>query len=81
MGLTAAEAMGVVVVEGLLITLLVLLGVRKYVMDVVPVALSRAIAVGIGFFILFIGLRNTGLITFLHGQTGTSDGLLTLIRS
>jgi AGZA family xanthine/uracil permease-like MFS transporter len=78
MGLTPAEAMGVVVVEGVLITILVLLGVRKYVMDVVPTALSRAISVGIGFFILFIGLRNTGAITFLPGQTGTVDGLLTL---
>ena len=79
MGLTAAEAMGVVVAEGVLITILVLLGVRKYVMDVVPIALSRAISVGIGFFILFIGLRNAGLITFIPGQTGTVDGLLTLV--
>jgi AGZA family xanthine/uracil permease-like MFS transporter len=78
MGLTPAEAMGVVVAEGILITILVLLGVRKYVMDVVPAALSRAIAVGIGFFILFIGLRNAGIITFIPGQTGTVDGLLTL---
>jgi AGZA family xanthine/uracil permease-like MFS transporter len=78
LGLTPAEAMGVVVAEGVLITILVLLGVRKYVMDVVPAALSRAIAVGIGFFILFIGLRNVGVITFIPGQTGTVDGLLTL---
>ncbi|MCD6032441.1 MAG: xanthine/uracil permease, partial [Thermomicrobiales bacterium] len=78
MGLTPAEAMGVVVAEGILITILVLLGVRKYVMDVVPTALSRAIAVGIGLFILFIGLRNTGVITFIPGQTGTVDGFLTL---
>jgi adenine/guanine/hypoxanthine permease len=78
MGLTPAEAMGVVVAEGVLITVLVLLGVRKYVMDVVPTALSRAIAVGIGLFILFIGLRNAGLITFVPGQTGTVDGFLTL---
>ena len=78
MGLTAAEAMGVVVAEGVLITVLVLLGVRKYVMDLVPTALSRAIAVGIGFFILFIGLRNAGVITFIPGQTGTVDGFLTL---
>jgi AGZA family xanthine/uracil permease-like MFS transporter len=78
MGLTAAEAMGVVVAEGVLITVLVLLGVRKYVMDIVPTALSRAIAVGIGFFILFIGLRNAGVITFIPGQTGTVDGFLTL---
>lgn len=78
MGLTAPEAMGVVVAEGIVITLLVLLGVRKYVMDVVPFALSRAIAVGIGFFILFIGLRNSGVITFIPGQTGTVDGFLSL---
>jgi AGZA family xanthine/uracil permease-like MFS transporter len=78
LGLTPAEAMGVVVAEGVLITILVLLGVRKYVMDVVPFALSRAISVGIGFFILFIGLRNAGLITFIPGQTSTVDGLLTL---
>jgi adenine/guanine/hypoxanthine permease len=70
--------MGVVVAEGILILVLVLLGVRKYVMDVVPASLSRAIAVGIGFFILFIGLRNAGVITFVPGQTGTIDGFLTL---
>ncbi|MCD6031536.1 MAG: xanthine/uracil permease [Thermomicrobiales bacterium] len=78
LGLTPAEAMGVVVAEGILILVLVLLGVRKYVMDVVPASLSRAIAVGIGFFILFIGLRNAGVITFVPGQTGTIDGFLTL---
>jgi len=78
MGLSAAEAMGVVVTEGIIITALVLLGVRQYVLDVVPLALKQAIAVGIGFFILFIGLRNAGLITFLPGQTGTVDGLLEL---
>ena len=78
LGLTPAEAMGVVVAEGGLILVLVLLGVRKYVMDVVPAALSRAIAVGIGFFILFIGLRNAGMITFVPGQTATVDGFLTL---
>jgi AGZA family xanthine/uracil permease-like MFS transporter len=78
MGLTPAEAMGVVVAEGVLIFILVLAGVRKYVMDVVPTSLSRAIAVGIGFFILFIGLRNAGIITFVPGQTSTVDGFLTL---
>jgi AGZA family xanthine/uracil permease-like MFS transporter len=78
MGLTPAEAMGVVVAEGNQITLMVLLGVRKYVMYVVPLTLSKAISVGIGLFILVIGLRNTGIITFIPGQTGTSDGLLAL---
>jgi AGZA family xanthine/uracil permease-like MFS transporter len=79
MGLTPAEAMGVVVTEGIVITILVLVGVRKYVMDVVPFALSRGISVGIGFFILFIGLRDAGVITFIPGQTGAVDGLLTRV--
>jgi AGZA family xanthine/uracil permease-like MFS transporter len=78
LGVTPAEAMGVVVAEGVVILILVLLGVRKYVMDIVPASLSRAIAVGIGFFILFIGLRNAGVITFVPGQTNTVDGFLTL---
>ncbi len=78
MGLTFPQAMGVVVTEGILITILVLLGVRQYVLDVVPLALKKAIAVGIGFFILFIGLRNAGLITFVPGETGTVDGFLEL---
>jgi AGZA family xanthine/uracil permease-like MFS transporter len=78
MGLTPAEAMGVVVAEGVLITILVLAGVRKYVMDVVPTVLSRSIAVGIGFFILFIGLRNTGIITFNLGGPAAGDEFLSL---
>ncbi|HYO30276.1 MAG TPA: NCS2 family permease [Thermomicrobiales bacterium] len=78
LGLTPAEAMGVVVTEGLLITVLVLIGVRKWVMDAVPDSLARAISVGIGLFILFIGLRNAGLILFLPGQTGSVDGFLAL---
>ena len=78
LGLTPAEAMGVVVVEGLIITGLVLLGVRRYVLDIVPLALNQAIAVGIGFFILFIGLTNAGLITFIPGENGTTDGFLAL---
>jgi AGZA family xanthine/uracil permease-like MFS transporter len=81
MGLTFPQAMGVVVAEGIVITILVLTGVRKYVMDVVPLALKQAISVGIGFFILFIGLKNAGLVTFISGTdtpVGTSTGLLEL---
>jgi adenine/guanine/hypoxanthine permease len=62
MGLTPAEAMGVVVASGVLILVLVLLGVRKWVMDVVPLELKQGIAVGIGLFILFIGLINGRIV-------------------
>jgi AGZA family xanthine/uracil permease-like MFS transporter len=55
-------AMGLVVVEGLLVLALVLLGLREAVVDAIPVDLRRAIAVGIGLFIAFIGAVNARLI-------------------
>ena len=67
MGLTFPQAMGVIVAEGLIVTALVLLGVRRYVLDIVPLPLKQAISVGIGFFILFIGLRNAGMVGFAAG--------------
>ncbi len=70
MGLSFPEAMGVVVTEGLIITALVLLGVRRYVLDVVPLPLKQAISVGIGFFIFFIGLRNAQMVRIVGGETG-----------
>jgi AGZA family xanthine/uracil permease-like MFS transporter len=78
MGLTFPEAMGVVVTEGLISVALVLLGVRRLVMDTVPLALKQGIAVGIGFFILVIGLTNAGLITFIPGPAGTTGSVLEL---
>lgn len=74
-GLTYAQAMGVIVAEGILITVLVLVGVRKYVMDIVPLELKKGISVGIGLFILFIGLVNGGLVA-RGGGTPLSIGNL-----
>ena len=61
-GLDAKGAMGVIVIEGVIITVLVLAGLREAIMNAVPLALKRAIGVGIGLFILFIGFANGGLI-------------------
>jgi AGZA family xanthine/uracil permease-like MFS transporter len=61
-GLTPEGAMGVIVMEGIVVTLLVLVGLREAVMAAVPLSLKRAIAVGIGLFILFIGFTDGGLI-------------------
>ena len=55
-------AMGVVVLEGLVITALVLAGVRQSVFAAVPLALKNAIAVGIGLFIAFIGFVDAGFV-------------------
>ena len=54
-------AMGIVVLEGLVITLLVVTGLRESVMDAIPLALKQAISVGIGLFIAFIGFVDAGL--------------------
>jgi AGZA family xanthine/uracil permease-like MFS transporter len=61
-GLTPAGAMGVIVLEGIVVTALVLLGAREAIMKAIPTSLKRAIGVGIGLFILFIGFVNAGLI-------------------
>ena len=61
-GLGFPEAMGLVVVEGLAITILVLVGLRQAIMRAIPLELKKAIAVGIGLFIGFIGLVNAGLV-------------------
>jgi AGZA family xanthine/uracil permease-like MFS transporter len=55
-------AMGVVVLEGAAITLLVLTGVREAVLHAIPLSQKQAISVGIGLFILFIGLFNGGIV-------------------
>jgi AGZA family xanthine/uracil permease-like MFS transporter len=62
LGLPWTAAMGVVLLEGLVITALVLTGFREAIMDAIPVALKRAIGVGIGLFILFIGLVAAGIV-------------------
>jgi len=55
-------AMGLVVLDGLIVLLLVLLGFREKVMDAFPRDLRRAIGVGIGLFIAFIGFVNAKLV-------------------
>ncbi len=57
-----ADAMGLVVLEGLVILVLVLTGFRKAVFAAVPRALKTAISVGIGLFIAFIGFVDAGIV-------------------
>ena len=66
--MTWAQAMGLVVWEGILITILVLTGFRKAVFKAVPHSLRIAISVGIGLFIALIGLKDSG---FVRSGTGT----------
>jgi AGZA family xanthine/uracil permease-like MFS transporter len=61
-GLSFPEAMGIILMEGALVTLLVLLGMRERIMDAIPLELKKAIAIGIGLFIAFIGLYDSGIV-------------------
>jgi len=57
-----ADAMGLVVIEGIIITILVLTGFRGAVFRAVPAQLKIAISVGIGLFIALIGLVDAGFV-------------------
>jgi AGZA family xanthine/uracil permease-like MFS transporter len=72
------EAMGLVVIEGAVIAVLVLTGVRQAIFRAIPEELKSAIAVGIGLFIAFIGFVDGGFVRAGNGtpvQLG-SDGSL-----
>lgn len=55
-------AMAVVFLEGILILILVLCGLREAIMDAIPASLRHAIAAGLGLFIALIGLINGGIV-------------------
>ncbi len=65
--MTWAQAMGLVVWEGVIITILVLTGFRKAVFRAVPRSLRAGISVGIGLFIAFIGLVDAGVVRKASG--------------
>jgi AGZA family xanthine/uracil permease-like MFS transporter len=56
------EAMGVIVVEGAIITALVLVGFREAVINAIPHDLKLGIGIGIGLFITIIGLVDAGIV-------------------
>jgi AGZA family xanthine/uracil permease-like MFS transporter len=60
-------AMGLIVLDGLVVLALVLVGVREAVLRAIPLDLRRAISVGIGLFIAFIGLGNARLVVVPPG--------------
>ncbi|MBC7328137.1 NCS2 family permease [bacterium] len=84
MGYSWQTGMGVIFIEGLIVTIFVLTGAREAVMNAIPISLKRAISVGIGLFIAFIGLKDAHLVvaseaTFVtFGSIKTKEALLAL---
>ncbi|MBI4259034.1 MAG: NCS2 family permease [Actinobacteria bacterium] len=79
-GLSWPEAMGVIVIEGLVIAALVLTGFREAVLNAIPMDLKRAIGIGIGLFIAFIGLVNAGIVVPGQGTIVTLNADLTTLN-
>ncbi len=75
-GVAWPEALGIVFISGVLFILLSFVGLREAIMNTLPVSLHHAIAVGIGIFITFIGLRMSGIIT-AHPATFVTLGNFT----
>ncbi len=69
--MTWADAMGLVVIEGILILILVLTGFREAVFHAVPTQLKVAISVGIGLFIALIGFVDAGFVRRIPDAANT----------
>lgn len=62
LGFTWQEALGAVFIAGIAFTLLTVLKIRGWLADAIPSSLKYSFAVGIGMFITFIGLNETGIV-------------------
>ncbi len=69
---TWADAMGLIVLEGLVILILVLTGFREAVFHAVPGQLKVAISVGIGLFIALIGFVDAGFVRRIPDAANTT---------
>lgn len=62
MGYRWETALGAVFLGGLIFVIITALKIRSWLSDAIPESLKISFAVGIGFFIMFIGLNETGII-------------------
>ena len=62
LGLSYANALVLVLADGIIFILLTITGLRKKIFDAIPGAVRMAIPAGIGLFIAFLGLQNAGLV-------------------
>ena len=76
MGNSWEFALTAVFIEGIIFILLTLSNLREAIVDAIPASLKNAISVGIGLFIAFIGLQNSGIIVS-HPATMVSLGDIT----
>ncbi len=82
MALTAAGfaqawrvALGVVFISGVVFLLISVLGAQRYIISAMSTSMRNGIAVGIGLFIAFIGLRNGGIVVVEGGQISLNGAI------
>ncbi|CAL9497547.1 NCS2 family permease [Streptomyces sp. enrichment culture] len=66
------DAMGMVVLAGFVVMLLVATGLRERVMNAVPYGLRKAISIGIGLFVMIVGLVDSGFVTRMPDAAQTT---------
>jgi AGZA family xanthine/uracil permease-like MFS transporter len=85
MGYSWQMALTAVFIEGLIFILLTFLNIREAIINGIPANIKKAVSVGIGLFIAFIGVKNSGIIVIddnkniLLGNITSGSALLAII--
>lgn len=64
MGYTWEQGLGAVLLSGIIFVVVSVTGLRSRIISEIPMHLKKAIGIGIGMFILYIGLKNASLLSF-----------------
>lgn len=67
MGYSWQQGLAIVFISGVLFIILTITGLRTAIVDALPVTIKHSIPAGIGLFIAFIGLNNSGIIRVNQG--------------
>ncbi len=67
MGYTWQQAFAIIFISGILFIILTITGLRTTIINALPITIKHAIPAGIGLFIAFIGLNNSGIIRVNQG--------------
>lgn len=82
LGLTWQQGLAAVIITGILFVIVAFLGIMKLFSESIPKELKQAITIGIGLFLILIGLENTGLLidgTFNLNWIGLAGLFLVII--
>ncbi|MBQ7336762.1 MAG: NCS2 family permease, partial [Clostridia bacterium] len=80
LGFSYANALLLVLIDGLIFVLLTATGLRKLIFDAIPATIKTALSAGIGLFIAFLGFQDSGLIVS-NSSTGVALASFNLLGS